>query len=61
MTLQEYENKKSNIQSSDAHPSIKEKALEELEIKFRGDYLTQKIALEMFEDSKADIDDIGEH
>lgn len=61
MTINEYEDKKSKIQSSDAHPSIKEKALLELEEKFQGSYLARNNAMKQFLESQADLDDIGNH
>jgi hypothetical protein len=61
MTINEYEDKKSKIQSSDAHPSIKEKALLELEEKFRGNYLARNTAMKQFLESRPDLDDIMGH
>jgi hypothetical protein len=61
VTINEYEDKKSKIQSSDAHPSIKEKALLELEYKFKRSYVSRNTAMKQFLESRSDIDDIGGH
>lgn len=58
MTIHEYEDKKSKLQSSEAHPSVKEEALLKLEEKFRGNYLARNKAMEQFLESQADLDDL---